>query len=62
MPINSYFKNNGAEVMNSMKKTYSDPAKAKSVFYATANKQKMTPKLDKASETAALRTAMVKGK
>jgi hypothetical protein len=43
MPINKYFKGHGDEVMASMNKTYSNPKKAKSVFYATANKNKQTP-------------------
>lgn len=43
MPISKYFKGHGDEVMQSMKKTYKDPKKAKSVFYATANKRKQKP-------------------
>ncbi len=40
MPISKYYKGHGEEVMSNMKKTYKDPEKAESVFYATANKQK----------------------
>ncbi len=43
MPISKYFNNHGSEVMSNMSKTYG-PEKAKSVFYATANKQEATPK------------------
>lgn len=43
MPIGKYFHGHGNEVMADMKKTYSDPKKAKSVFYATANKRKENP-------------------
>lgn len=42
MPLNKYFKGKGEEVMSSMKKKYGDK-KGKQVFYATANKKKMTP-------------------
>lgn len=41
MPVSSYFKGSGDQVMNSMKQQYGDK-KGKSVFYATANKQGMT--------------------
>lgn len=43
MPLGEYFKGSGSEVMSSMKKQYGDK-KGESVFYATANKQGMTPK------------------
>ncbi len=43
MPIDKYFKGHGDEVMSSMSKTYKDPKKAKSVFYATANAKGMKP-------------------
>ena len=39
MPLNKHFGGHGSDVMSSMKKTYG-PSKAKSVFYATDNKQK----------------------
>lgn len=42
MPISGYFKGSGDKVMDSMQKEYGAD-KGKSVFYATANKQKMTP-------------------
>jgi hypothetical protein len=42
MPESKYFKGRGSEVMSSMKKQYG-AKKAKQVFYATANKQKMNP-------------------
>lgn len=41
MPISKYFKGHGDEVMSSMDKTYG-AKKGKQVFYATANKKKMT--------------------
>ena len=41
MPLNKYFKGSGEKVMNSMQKEYGSE-KGKSVFYATANKRKMT--------------------
>jgi len=43
MPIDKYFGGHGEEVMASMKTTYANKGgakKAKSVFYATANKRK----------------------
>jgi len=43
MPISKYFGGNGEKVMKAMQGTYSNPKKAKQVFYATANKQKATP-------------------
>lgn len=39
MPVKSYFKGDGKEVMSKMKKKYGSK-KGKKVFYATANKQK----------------------
>ena len=39
MPISKYFKGHGEKVMQSMKKQYGEE-KGKSIFYATANKQK----------------------
>ena len=42
MPLKDYFQGSGEKVMKSMKKQYG--ARAEDVFYATANKQKMTPK------------------
>lgn len=44
MPINKYFKGHGDEVMSSMEKTYGNDKKAKSVFYALANKKGQTAK------------------
>ena len=44
MPISKHFGGKGAEVMASMNETYKDPAKAKSVFYATENKRKAKKK------------------
>jgi hypothetical protein len=46
MPIGAYFKGEGNKVMRAMRKTYSDPKKAKSVFYATANARGMTADAD----------------
>ena len=43
MPIKDYFKGDGEEVMDSMTKQYG-AKKGKNVFYATANKNKMTGK------------------
>lgn len=43
MPIDKYYGGHGEEVMASMKETYANKGgakKAKSVFYALANKQK----------------------
>ena len=40
MPLSEYFGGKGKKVLASMKKTYKDEDKAKSVFYATANKMK----------------------
>ena len=45
MPISKYFKGKGQDVMRSMEKQYG-PEKAKSVFYATSNKQGMNPRGD----------------
>ncbi len=45
MPISEYFKGSGEEVMKSMVKRYG-AKKGKSVFYATANKQKQSPLKD----------------
>ena len=42
MPIGSYYKGHGAEVMSNMQKEYGDK-KGESVFYATANKRGQTP-------------------
>lgn len=39
MPLSKYFSGGGEKVMNNMKKEYGKD-KAKSVFYATANKKK----------------------
>lgn len=39
MPLDKYFKGKGESVMKSMMKTYGKK-KGKSVFYATANKNK----------------------
>lgn len=39
MPLSKYFKGSGEKVMNNMKDEYGDK-KGKSVFYATANKNK----------------------
>jgi hypothetical protein len=41
MPISAYFKGEGSKVMSSMRKEYGP--RAKSVFYATANKTGMKP-------------------
>lgn len=41
MPIGSYFKGKGADVMSDMKSRYG--GRAKEVFYATANKRGMKP-------------------
>ncbi len=43
MPLSKYFKGSGEKVMKNMKSEYGDK-KGESVFYATANKQKMKPK------------------
>lgn len=40
MPLNKHFGGHGAEVMAAMQKTYSNPKKAKQVFYATENAEK----------------------
>ncbi len=42
MPLAKYFKNKGRKVMSDMQDRYGDK-KGKSVFYATANKNGMTP-------------------
>ena len=42
MPIGKYFKGSGEKVMRSMMSQYG-AKKGKSVFYATANKQKQNP-------------------
>lgn len=42
MPISKYYKGHGNEVMASMKKKYGKNATR--IFYATANKKKMTAK------------------
>lgn len=52
MPISKYFGGHGDEVMASMKETYGDTAKAKSVFYATANKRKKKPGRSSARDQA----------
>lgn len=39
MPLDKYFSGKGAKVMDNMKEQYGSK-KGKSVFYATANKQK----------------------
>lgn len=39
-PVSGYFNGHGDEVMADMKRQYKDPAKAKQVFYATANAHK----------------------
>ena len=43
MPISKYYGGHGSEVMAAMKKEYGGK-KGESVFYATANKRKQTPK------------------
>ena len=42
MPIGSYYKGHGSEVMANMTKEYG-AKKGKAVFYATANKKRMKP-------------------
>ena len=42
MPVSEYFKGSGRKVMAQMRKRYG-ARKGKEVFYATANKQGMTP-------------------
>jgi len=46
MPLSKYFKGSGEKVMKNMKEEYGEK-KGKSVFYATANKQSMKPKMKK---------------
>jgi len=41
MPVSGYYKGSGDKVMANMTKEYGDK-KGKQVFYATANKRKMT--------------------
>lgn len=41
MPISKYYKGDGKNVMNNMKKVYGKDAKK--VFYATANKYNLDP-------------------
>jgi hypothetical protein len=41
MPVSKYFKGSGQKVMKSMKKRYGEKS-GERVFYATANKMKMT--------------------
>lgn len=41
MPVSGYYKGSGDKVMANMTKQYG-PEKGKQVFYATANKRKMT--------------------
>jgi len=53
MPVGEYYKGHGDEVMSSMKKTYGEK-KGKSVFYATANKKKQSPKSKKRHGFASL--------
>jgi hypothetical protein len=43
MPLNRYYKGDGAQVMREMQARYG-PAKGKSVFYATANAKGLAPK------------------
>lgn len=45
-PISKYFKGKGEKVMSAMQKQYGEK-KAKQVFYATANKNKKSPKAKK---------------
>jgi hypothetical protein len=52
MPLNKHFKGHGEEVMESMKKTYKDPATAERVFYATENKEKNESKTKKSMKAA----------
>lgn len=44
MPVSDYFGGSGSRVMRGMRQTYGNAKRAKSVFYATANKQRQTPK------------------
>lgn len=46
MPISEYFGGNGNQVMANMEREYG-AKKGKSVFYATANKNKQDPPADK---------------
>lgn len=47
MPLSEYFKGKGQSVMKSMKEKYGDKG-GERVFYATANKTGMKPKIKKA--------------
>lgn len=51
MPLSEYFKGSGDKVMKNMKKQYGEKS-GESVFYATANKQKMKPKKASPRKTA----------
>ncbi len=55
MPINTYFKGKGSEVMANMQKEYG-AKKGKSVFYATANKKRQKPKKQKSPAYRSVRT------
>ena len=46
MPIDAYYKGHGSEVMSAMQKHYGGK-KGEQVFYATANKKHMLPKMHK---------------
>lgn len=59
MPINKYFKGHGDEVKAAMDKEYG-AKKGEQVFYATANKEKMKPKAEKAHPSAMAK--LTKGK
>ncbi len=58
MPVSKYFGGKGEKVMGSMTKQYG-AKKGKSVFYATANKQKQNPAEEK---MRAAKSAVHKGK
>ena len=57
MPLSKYYSGHGSEVMQKMQKKYGKK-KAKSVFYATANKRKK----HKGKVQAALRSAFINAK
>jgi hypothetical protein len=50
VPLSSYYKGDGKQVMTDMIRRYGE-AKGKSVFYATANKRKLAPKRRKVKHT-----------
>lgn len=58
MPISSYYKNHGREVMAKMRKSYGE--KADEVFYATANKKPMFK--PKTKMRGAMEEAMKRGR